>query len=220
MMAQQSGFWDVDHRLEELSAHGDPLEKLAATVDFEIFRSDLIAALGARDPTRGGHPGFDPVLKFRMLVLQTMHGLSLDQTEYLLRDRLSWMRFCGLGPGDKVPDANTLWDFREALIAANAFDALFERLNQAMQHWSPRRGNATRRTRRNRSRWARRPMISGQSNRPAPGRRTQTRDGRSSSPRRNRRKTAASQWTSPSQPSAISPTSPSTGDMASSAALS
>jgi IS5 family transposase len=131
-MAQQRGFWDVDHRLQELSAHGDPLEKLAATVDFEMFRADLIAALGARDQAKGGHPGFDPVLKFRMLVLQTMHGLSLDQTEYLLRDRLSWMRFCELGPGDKVPDANTLWDFREALIAANAFDALFERLNRAI----------------------------------------------------------------------------------------
>ncbi len=117
-MAQQPGFWDVDHRLQELSAHGDPLEKLPATVDFEMFRADLNTALGERNPATGGHPGFDPVLKFRMLVLQTMHGLSLDQTEYLLRDRLSWMRFCGLGPGDKVPDANTLWDFREALIAA------------------------------------------------------------------------------------------------------
>ena len=131
-MAQQPGFWDFTDRLHELSAHGDPLEKLSATVDFELFRQDLTAALGERDPSKGGHPGFDPVLKFRMLVLQTMHGLSLDQTEYLLRDRLSWMRFCGLGPGDKVPDANTLWDFREALIKANAFDALFERLNQAI----------------------------------------------------------------------------------------
>ncbi|MBK1696668.1 transposase [Rhodovibrio salinarum] len=34
------------------------------------------------------------MLKFRMLVLQALHGLSLDQTAYLVRDRLSWMRFC------------------------------------------------------------------------------------------------------------------------------
>ncbi len=110
MAGRQSGFWDVEERLQELSARGDPLEKLSATVDFEIFRADLAAALRPRDPARGGRPGFDVVLKFRMLVLQAMHGLSLDQTEYLLRDRLSWMRFCGLGPGDAVPDANTLWD--------------------------------------------------------------------------------------------------------------
>lgn len=42
------------------------------------------------------------------------------------------MRFCGLGPGDAVPDANTLWDFREALIAARALDALFARLDRAI----------------------------------------------------------------------------------------
>jgi transposase, IS5 family len=129
---KQPGFWDVEHRLRELSKHGDPLEKLAATVDFEMFRADLAAALGPRDPARGGRPGFDVVLKFRMLVLQAMHGLSLEQTEYLVSDRLSWMRFCGLGPGDAVPDANTLWDFREALIAAGAFDALFARLDRAI----------------------------------------------------------------------------------------
>ena len=132
MAGRQPGFWDVEERLRELSAQGDPLEKLAATVDFEMFRGDLIAALGPRDPARGGRPGFDPVLKFRMLVLQALHGLSLEQSEYLVRDRLSWMRFCGLGPGDPVPDANTLWDFREALIGADALEALFVRLDRAI----------------------------------------------------------------------------------------
>jgi IS5 family transposase len=31
-----------------------------------------------------------------------------------------------------VPDANTLWDFREALIKAKALDKAFERLDQAI----------------------------------------------------------------------------------------
>lgn len=132
MAGRQVGFWDVENRLRELSKQGDPLEKLAGTVDFELFRPVLRESWGVRDRSKGGRPGFDLVLKFRMLVLQAMHGLSLEQTEYLVRDRLSWMRFCGLGPGDAVPDANTLWDFREALIAAGAFDRLFARLDQAI----------------------------------------------------------------------------------------
>lgn len=132
MSGHQPGFWDVEDRLRQLSEHGDPLEKLAATVDFEVFRADLDAALGPRDPAKGGRPAFDAVLKFRMLVLQAMHGLSLDQADYLVADRLSWMRFCGLGPGDRVPDANTLWDFRKALIRAGALDRLFQRLDQAI----------------------------------------------------------------------------------------
>jgi IS5 family transposase len=61
-----------------------------------------------------------------------MHGLSLAQTEYLVADRLSWMRFCGLGAGDAVPDANTLWDFREARRAAGRLEALFARLDRAI----------------------------------------------------------------------------------------
>jgi IS5 family transposase len=132
MSSGQSGFWDVQDRLRELSAQGDPLEKLATTVDFELFRPELTAALGTRDLRKGGRPAFDPVLKFRMLVLQALHGLSLAQTEYLVADRLSWMRFCRLGPGDAVPDANTLWDFREALIASGAMERLFTRLDEAI----------------------------------------------------------------------------------------
>jgi len=131
-MRGQRGFWDVEGRLKELSAEGDPLEKLSVTVDFELFRPVLAEALRRGDPSKGGRPGFDPVLKFKMLVLQALHGLSLQQTDYLVRDRLSWMRFCGLGPGDAVPDANTLWDFREALIAARALETLFTRLDQAI----------------------------------------------------------------------------------------
>ena len=38
-----------------------------------------------------------------------------ERTEYLIRERLSFMRFLGLGFGDTVPDANTIWNFREAL---------------------------------------------------------------------------------------------------------
>jgi hypothetical protein len=45
MAGRQLGFWDVEDRLRELSAQGDPLEKLAVTVDFEMFRVDLAAAL-------------------------------------------------------------------------------------------------------------------------------------------------------------------------------
>ena len=97
-----------------------------------MFRPVLEGALGRSPRWKGGRPPFDPVLKVRMLVLQSLHGLSLEQTEFLVRDRLSWMRFCRLGPEDRVPDANTLWDFREALIAAGALEELFARLDRAI----------------------------------------------------------------------------------------
>ena len=132
-MPKQPGFWSVEDRLRELSEQGDPLEKLTEIVDFELFRPVLAEALGPDSRPRGGRPRFDAVLKLKMLFLQAQHGLSLEKTEHLVRDRLSWMRFCGLSLADPVPDANTLWDFREALIKAGALDGLFERLDRAIR---------------------------------------------------------------------------------------
>ena len=48
-----------------------------------------------------------------------------------VKNRMSWMRYCGLGPSDAVLDANTLWDFPKTLIAADAHDNVFARLNRA-----------------------------------------------------------------------------------------
>ena len=94
-MAGQPGFFDQDERLQALSAAGDLLERLAAVVDFEGFGSDLMAALSRSDRAKGGRPPDDPVLMFKVLVLQTLYTLSDDQTEYQLKDRLSFMRFVG-----------------------------------------------------------------------------------------------------------------------------
>ena len=94
-MTGQPGFFDQDERLQALSAAGDPLERLAAVVDSEGFGSDLMAALSRADRAKGGRPPDDPVLMFKVLVLQTLYTLSDDQTEYQLKDRLSFMRFVG-----------------------------------------------------------------------------------------------------------------------------
>ena len=132
-MASQLGFFDVDSRLRELSAKGDDLERISALVDFEVFRLDLVRAVPRSDGTKGGRPAFDPVLMFKILLLQAMHGLSDERTEYLIKDRLSFMRFLGLGLSDAVPDANTIWTFREALKRANAVDALFHRFDVTLK---------------------------------------------------------------------------------------
>ena len=79
MMAGQKGFWDFEERLAEISAEGDPLVKFSATVDFEVFRPILLRALRQAGPTRMWLPPFCPVLKFRILELQSLHGLSLER---------------------------------------------------------------------------------------------------------------------------------------------
>jgi transposase, IS5 family len=107
--AGQPGFFDSEERLNALSAAGDPLERLAAVVDFEVFRDDLEGALARSDRAKGGRPPYDAVVMFKVLVLQTLYNLSDDQTEYQLKDRLSVMRFMGLAWHAAVPDAKTIW---------------------------------------------------------------------------------------------------------------
>src|SRR5579863_1623033 len=136
-MRGQPGFFDVEERLKELSAKGDELERLNAVVDFELFRADLERAVPRSDRAKGGRRAFDHVLMFRVLILQTSHSLSDERTEYLVRDRLSFMRFLGLGLADTVPDANTIWTFREALTRARitgkpAVEVLFERFDATL----------------------------------------------------------------------------------------
>lgn len=136
-MRGQAGFFDIDERFKQLSAKGDNLERLSGVVNFELFRADLERAVPRSDGSKGGRPPFDHVLMFKTLVLQTSHNLSDERTEYLIRDRLSFMRFLGLGFSDTVPDANTIWNFREALTRARlagkpAIEVLFERFNAAL----------------------------------------------------------------------------------------
>lgn len=52
-----------------------------------------------------------------------VQDLSDDQTEFMIQDRLSFMRFLGLGLSDGVPDAKTIWLFREHVAQARAIKA-------------------------------------------------------------------------------------------------
>jgi IS5 family transposase len=73
------------------------------------------------------------VLIFKALVLQALYNLSDDAMEYQLRDRLSFMRFVGLGLEDAVPDAKTLWLYREALGKAGAVEGLFNQFDSYLK---------------------------------------------------------------------------------------
>ena len=104
---RQAGLFGLSDHLKRLSAHGDPLEVLARVVDFEAFRPTLVEALGYSDGTKGGRPPYDPVTMLKVLVLAAQNNVSDARMEYLIRDRLSWLRFLGFDLGAPTPDANT-----------------------------------------------------------------------------------------------------------------
>jgi IS5 family transposase len=128
------GLFSSDARLAQLSALGDPLERLLQYVDFEFFRPHLEPALyGAMDPSRGGRPPFDPVLMWKVLVLQRLYNLSDEACEYQIKDRLSFMRFLGLDFASRVPDGKTLWLFRDRLRELGLIEVLFDQFNAHLE---------------------------------------------------------------------------------------
>ncbi len=121
----QSGLFDHHDRMSKLNTLKDPLVSIGQTINFEAFRPILEQATLQEPQGKGGRPPFDRVMLFKALVLQKLYGLSDEQLEYQINDRLSFMRFLGLTLADKVPDQKTFWLFRDALTKTEVIDQAF-----------------------------------------------------------------------------------------------
>ncbi len=132
----QLGFFDSERPLELLSKKGDRLEAIDKLVEWESFRADIEAIVMTPDDTKKSNAGrkpIDAIVLFRMLVLQTLYNLSDEETEFQINDRMTFMRFIGKGLEGRIPDATTLWLFREKLASAGLIEKLFERFDQHLE---------------------------------------------------------------------------------------
>lgn len=125
----QTSLFDLENRYASLSEAGDPLERLDAVIDREIFRSPLERIDDKERRSAAGRTCRIPM--FKMLILQRLHNLSDERLQYQVTDRLPFMRFPNLDLATDAPDARTVWAFRETLRAHRLVEPLFERLNQA-----------------------------------------------------------------------------------------
>ena len=129
-------FSALEHE-QAVAAKSTGILKLREVIPWESFRPQLEALTGyaTRDWKKGGQPPFDPVLMCKVLVLQKFHGLSDDATEEQIFDRTSFKNFLGLRIGDDIPDAKTLWDFKQRLEAGGRAGGrqLFEAFGQLLE---------------------------------------------------------------------------------------
>lgn len=121
----QPSFFDESERLAALTKLKDPLEALAKYIDFELFRP-VLADVFVREENAPGAKPYDPVMMFKILILQRLYKLSDPQVEFQITDRMSFTRFLGLRIGETIPDYSTVWRFREALTKAGAVKRLFD----------------------------------------------------------------------------------------------
>ena len=65
---------------------------------------------------------------FKMLVLQQLYNISDEELESQVNDRLSFIRFLGLGLAEPLADVTTVWLFGQQLKQQGLIEELFEQL--------------------------------------------------------------------------------------------
>lgn len=110
---------------EQLEKKGDKLEPLTKHIDWSRFQT-LFFRRGGK-----GRPSYNPVMMFKVLILQNLYGISDEEIEYQITDRISFQKF--LGFPQEIPDHTTIWRFREYLSENSLDDAIWNELNRQIQ---------------------------------------------------------------------------------------
>ena len=130
----QMSFFTISDKYAALSKMGDPLERLEKVIPWENFRPLLNKVFSKERKSEAGRPPFDYMVMLKVLVLQSLYNLSDEQMEFQLRDRLSFIRFIGVGVEEGTPDQKTIWLFRENLTKAGAVKRLFSKFDRYLDN--------------------------------------------------------------------------------------
>jgi transposase, IS5 family len=134
MTPQQYTFFGEHRALEALSQAGDRLVELDKHLDLQplVAVADAIWRPNTPGKRPGGRAPWASETMLRVLLLKRLYNLSDEQTEYQLRDRLSFLRFARLGLGEPVPDSRTIWLYNEALARADGARRLFAAFHEQL----------------------------------------------------------------------------------------
>ncbi len=80
-----------------------------------------------------GRQAYDPLLLFKMLLLETWYRLSDYQVEEEVNDRITFSRFCNISIDSTVPDHSVLSRFRTELTKKKALDKLLYLINSQLE---------------------------------------------------------------------------------------
>lgn len=119
----------LQERYKQVKDLGDRLGELATLIDWEPFR-EIVGDLYMNTTEHGGRPNIDVVLMIKLLVLQSMYGLSDPELERQANDKISFLRF--LGFPEKIPDQTTVWYFRERLSKTKKNEAIWNELQRQL----------------------------------------------------------------------------------------
>lgn len=129
MAVKKTGqFSFVEALAPQLAGGSGRLDRLHGLVKWYRLEKVLASLRGGGS----GRPAYPPLLMFKVLLLQSLYGLSDAETEEALADRLSFRRFVGLALTDAVPDHSTICRFRNLLVEQGVLEKLFAELDRQL----------------------------------------------------------------------------------------
>jgi len=117
----------LQERYKRVVELGDKVAEFDTLIGWERFRP-IIGNLYTNTTEQGGRPNIDELLMVKLLVLQSMYGLSDPELERQANDKISFLKF--LGFPEKIPDHSTIWYFRERLIKEGKLDLIWQELQR------------------------------------------------------------------------------------------
>lgn len=78
-----------------------------------------------------GRPAYEKILMVKILFLQSCYGMSDEEVEYQLYNRLDFQQF--LDFPESIPDFSTIWRFREELTEGNIIDRIWDELHRQIR---------------------------------------------------------------------------------------
>lgn len=127
------GFGRVQKRRHKLEERKDYLRSIDKFIPWEIFRSLLEQLPSKQRKSNAGRKPIDRIILFKLLILQQLYNLSDENLEFMTHDRISFRQFVGLGIDAEVPDAKTIWLFRQKLTEAGLIEVMFEQFEKFLQ---------------------------------------------------------------------------------------
>jgi IS5 family transposase len=121
-----------EQHIDKLNKIGDPLQDIEHYIDIGALATRVERTVAREEPgSKGGRPPFPTETMIRILLIKRLYGLSDEQTEYQILDRMSYQRFCGLSNASNIPDRTTIWNF-EQRIGQEGAQALFTGMQEQL----------------------------------------------------------------------------------------
>lgn len=121
--------FSLNEEYKRIQKLGDRLAELSSLIDWEAFRL-ILGQMFTNNTDRGGRPNVDVIVMIKMLVLQSLYGLSDPELERQANDRISFRKF--LGFPEVIPDSSTVWLFRERLATTGKEEAIWNELQRQL----------------------------------------------------------------------------------------